>query len=400
MDNDTDNEQEVLCEKIINDLHAVFIKDSAVSSFEIIPTMLNRNKSPVIHVEHNLGLESWCAKHVYDHAHNMLMNIKKSAQQHQRYLQENDVLLKYLNVALLINPDVTTFWHLRRQLVQKTRLKMNRELKFSVLVLSKKPKSSEAFAYRRWLFSFQSVESIDWHLEIGICERCADRSASNYHAWSHRQWILQNAPSLLSSEIIRSEKFMRKHISDYSSYHYRQLVILYAYRNCYYDTNDLYHLSDLKELLAYYLVADVHTPSEILQVMLPGIDNTAVGEERLNSFLYCCNLAAHDMRLCDDQKNMYGERESFELHRRVCLKFIIEQDVCLLSGHLQGKYSPPTSPKRQEQFNQEFRQFSYDAYEFLAAVKRSERLLGAKHRKWCSLFLGFQYNEDEPEESF
>lgn len=30
MDNDTDNEQEVLCEKIINDLHAVFIKDSAV----------------------------------------------------------------------------------------------------------------------------------------------------------------------------------------------------------------------------------------------------------------------------------------------------------------------------------------------------------------------------------
>ncbi|XP_037814827.1 protein prenyltransferase alpha subunit repeat-containing protein 1 [Lucilia sericata] len=389
MDPDLDNEQIVLCEKIINDIHTVFLKDTELSSFEIIPTVLNRNKSPVIHVEHNLGLESWCAKHVYDHAHKMLMNYKK--QSLQRYVQQSDVVLKYLNVALLINPDVTGFWHMRRQLMQKNRLKMNRELKFSALVLSKKPKSNEAFAYRRWLFSFQSAESIDWQLEIGICERCADRSSSNYHAWSHRQWVLQNSPSIIRAEIMRTEKFMRKHISDYSSYHYRQLLIAQAYQLSYYDAEELQHLHDLKELINYYLIAEVQCPSQILDLMLPGIDRSAIGEQRLKAFLYCCNLSAHDMRLCDDQKNMYGERESFELHRRASLKFIVEQCVRLLSGDWVGMYSPPATPEQKQQFNLHLRKFDYNSYEFLLALKKSESLLGPKHRKWCSLFLGFDY---------
>jgi len=136
------------------------------ASFEIIPKETNCNKSPVVHVEHNLGLESWCAQHVYDHAHRTLISHRRqtSAQQLRtlQQQQQSDALAKYLNVALLINPDVTTFWHIRRQLVQKNRLSINKELQFSALVLSIKPKSNEAFAYRRWLYSFQSK----WLAEI------------------------------------------------------------------------------------------------------------------------------------------------------------------------------------------------------------------------------------------
>jgi len=73
------------------------------------------------------------------------------------------------------------------------------------------------------------ADAIDWPNEIGICERAADRCASNYHAWSHRQWILQSGPCLLQSELLRTEKFMRKHISDYSCYHYRQVLLGRAY---------------------------------------------------------------------------------------------------------------------------------------------------------------------------
>lgn len=178
------NEKKVLCEKIIRDINAVFTKDADLSvnssissfiyilyltlslslpcrsSFEIIPKETNCNKSPVVHVDHNLGLESWCAQHVYDHAHRTLISHRRQTQQQQlrtlQQQQQSDSLAKYLNVALLINPDVTTFWHIRRQLVQKNRLSINKELQFSALVLSMKPKSNEAFAYRRWLYSFQS----------------------------------------------------------------------------------------------------------------------------------------------------------------------------------------------------------------------------------------------------
>lgn len=112
----------------------------------------------MIHIEHNLGLESWCIKWIYDYSHNKIVSNKTSKQQKHG----NDTsLVKYLNVGLLINPDVASFWHLRRQLIEKNRLKVHQESLFSRLVLSKKPKSSEAFAYRRWLFSFQSKSLIN-----------------------------------------------------------------------------------------------------------------------------------------------------------------------------------------------------------------------------------------------
>ncbi|ALC49529.1 l-1-G0144, partial [Drosophila busckii] len=400
---DFDNEKKVLCEKIIRDINAVFLKDADLSSFEIIPKETNCNKSPVVHVEHNLGLESWCARHVYDHAHRTLILHRRQTQQQQlrtlQQQQQSDALAKYLNVALLINPDVTTFWHLRRQLVQKNRLSINKELQFSALVLSMKPKSNEAFAYRRWLYSFQSADAIDWPHEITICERAADRCASNYHAWSHRQWVLQSAPcTLLQSEIMRSEKFIRKHISDYSSYHYRQVLLARAYELGFYGPDDSSssassQLSSLRELLEEYELPVLKSGSadvaeSMLQILLPNLNRSSVSVQRLRSFLFCCNVAASDMRLCAEQSELYGQRDCFELHRRASLKFIVEQSVRLLSGMASGMslYLPPASGSDSASQASEF---NYDTHPFLMAVRRTECLLGDKQQRWCKLHLNF-----------
>ncbi|KAH8275711.1 hypothetical protein KR044_012456, partial [Drosophila immigrans] len=391
------NEKKVLCEKIIRDINAVFLKDADLSSFEIIPKETNCNKSPVVHVEHNLGLESWCARHVYDHAHRTLISHRRQTTQQQlrtlQQQQQSDALAKYLNVALLINPDVTTFWHIRRQLVQKNRLSINKELQFSALVLSMKPKSNEAFAYRRWLYSFQSADAIDWPHEISICERAADRCGSNYHAWSHRQWVLQNAPCLLQSELMRTEKFIRKHISDYSSYHYRQVLLSRAYELGYHVADE--QLSSLRELLADYGVlsaaegedGDVDTEEALLQLLLPNLNRSSVSVQRLRSFLYCCNVAANDVRLCAEQRALYGQRDCFELHRRAALKFIVEQCVRLLTGRASGLtlYLPPVASGSP--------QFDCEAYPFLEAVRRVETELGEKHKRWCQIHLNFGYQE-------
>ncbi|KAH8387303.1 hypothetical protein KR093_006120 [Drosophila rubida] len=384
------NEKKVLCEKIIRDINAVFLKDADLNSFEIIPKETNCNKSPVVHVEHNLGLESWCARHVYDHAHRTLISHRRQTTQQQlrtlQQQQQSDALAKYLNVALLINPDVTTFWHIRRQLVQKNRLSINKELQFSALVLSMKPKSNEAFAYRRWLYSFQSADAIDWPHEISICERAADRCASNYHAWSHRQWVLQNAPCLLQSELMRTEKFIRKHISDYSSYHYRQVLLSRAYELGYHVADE--QLSSLRDLLAeYQLAADpnVDVDEALLQLLLPNHDRSSVSAPRLRSFLYCCNVAASDVRLCVEQRALYGQRECFELHRRAVLKFIVEQCVRLLL------YLPPVSVAASggSQLNELLPQFDCESHPFLVAVRRAETAQGEKHKRWCHIHLNF-----------
>lgn len=407
------NEKKVLCEKIIRDINAVFLKDADLSSFEIIPKETNFNKSPVVHVDHNLGLESWCAQHVYDHAHRTLISHRRQTTQQQlrtlQQQQQSDALAKYLNVALLINSDVTTFWHIRRQLVQKNRLSINKELQFSALVLSMKPKSNEAFAYRRWLYSFQSADAIDWPHEISICERAADRCAGNYHAWSHRQWVLQNAPCLLQSELMRTEKFIRKHISDYSSYHYRQVLLNRAYELGFYMADDAQpRLGSLRELLAQYdLKAEENGESEseseedtgesLLQLLLPNLNRSSISAQRLRSFLFCCNVAAQDMRLCVEQRTMYGARDCFELHRRASLKFIVEQCVRLLTGLASGLglYLPPPASGSQanNELQSQLRKFDYDSYPFLVAVRRVENKLGEKHKRWCNMHLNFGYQD-------
>lgn len=118
-------------------------------TFEIIQVPFKQNKSPIQLVHNHLGIESWCIKYIYQYAHRLIIN--------QRKLNRFSLsIVKYLNCAILINPDVATFWNVRRQFVEKVQLNLTQEFQFSALVLSKKPKSSEAFFYRRWLYSFQS----------------------------------------------------------------------------------------------------------------------------------------------------------------------------------------------------------------------------------------------------
>jgi len=61
------------------------------------------------------------------------------------------LLARLLSGALLLNPDVTTFWNMRRELLQAGRLDLQGELHFTAVLLSRKPKCAEAFSHRKWV---------------------------------------------------------------------------------------------------------------------------------------------------------------------------------------------------------------------------------------------------------
>lgn len=111
-------------------------------------------------MENNLGLESWCVKYVFNYAHRVVLESSsrpsKGGGGGASWHHHNGDIIKYLNVAILLNPDVALYWNIRRYLFGHNKLNLTKEFQFSVLVLSKKPKSNEAFAYRRWLFLFLS----------------------------------------------------------------------------------------------------------------------------------------------------------------------------------------------------------------------------------------------------
>lgn len=247
--------------------------------------------------------------------------------------------------------DVQTFWNARRRLLQKDRLDIGREFKFSSIVLSKKPKSNDAFFYRRWLFSFQSYESIDWTRELALTERCASKSLSNYQAWAHRQWVLQKAPFLLQYELQTTERFIRKHIGDYSGYFHRQFILNKMNELIYFDHEPINdgNLSQYAALINYLAsigssdaqticnqqfstpVSDrviSHLPAWkiLVKIIIPQrLDNTDNDNVRIRSFLYCLNIAAYDLKLTSELKEMFGYREAFECHRRAIINFLAEK---------------------------------------------------------------------------
>lgn len=113
-----------------------------------------QNKSPVLHIENCLGLESWCVKHVYMYCYSELMDkysIKSKRKTQKISTIDSDRLIRLLNLTLLLNPEINSLWNRRRELVEGLLIDKTVELHFIRLVLSRKPKCNEAFAYRRWL---------------------------------------------------------------------------------------------------------------------------------------------------------------------------------------------------------------------------------------------------------
>lgn len=398
------DDNNAFCEKIINEIHTVFLKDPDLSGFEIIPMPSNTNKTPVVHAEHNLGLQSWCVKYIYEYAHRLILrhkndccklpvgtaSISTSSGSNCLLLTSGaggNSMVKYLNCAILINPDVATFWNLRRQLFAKNRLDISKEFQFTTVVLSKKPKSNEAFAYRRWLYLFQSSDAIDWSFEISLCEKCADKSTTNYHAWCHRQWVIMKAPHLLKFEIYKTEKFVRKHIHDYSCYNHRQFVLAKMHESAYFDEEDGGDLTDLLLYAGALLDTTVSNVGELLELLIPNINAAHMNKTTLQSLLFCLNLAAYDLRFCEELRSIYGESQAFESHRRFMLKFIV--DRCREARNALAKEKNGEVSVCKQPLNKITKLENQESI-FIRAIKNNEKNRTASHhQKWCQLFIGF-----------
>ncbi|XP_030020111.2 protein prenyltransferase alpha subunit repeat-containing protein 1 [Manduca sexta] len=241
-----DEDKFALVEKIIKDIDNVMLKNDELCAFDIVPVESNfQNKSPVLHLEYCLGLESWCVKHVYMYCYSEIMDKYLSKPKRKNFKLtsiHSEKLARLLNVTLLLNPDLSTLWNKRREMVLKCFLDKGSELRFTRLVLSRKPKCNDAYAYRRWLLELiLQDESLQLNRievlvneELFICELAADKSPNNYHSWNHRMWLVNTLKTiqrrfdmnlLYIKEYVFSERWTSKHVSDFSCFHYRQFCI-------------------------------------------------------------------------------------------------------------------------------------------------------------------------------
>ncbi|KFO97630.1 Protein prenyltransferase alpha subunit repeat-containing protein 1, partial [Calypte anna] len=202
------------------------------------------NRSPIILVENKLGVESWCVKFLLPYVHNKLLLYR----QRKQWLNK-DELIDITCTLLLLNPDFTTAWNVRKELILSGTLNPLKDLHLGKLALTKFPKSPETWIHRRWVLqqliqenSLPSlvtkgnlgaapVERIHQLLqeEMNVCSEAAGRYPSNYNAWSHRIWVLQHLGKLtakvLLDELSSTKYWVSMHVSDHSGFHYRQFLL-------------------------------------------------------------------------------------------------------------------------------------------------------------------------------
>ncbi|XP_026741191.1 protein prenyltransferase alpha subunit repeat-containing protein 1 isoform X1 [Trichoplusia ni] len=355
-----------LVERIIKDLNNVLMRPG-LTDFDIVPVESNKNKSPVLYEDTSVGLESWCVKMVYMHCYNELMEnylshpkrrLSKPSNVNQKRLSD------LLNTTLLLNPDITTLWNKRREMMEKNFLEWVSELQFARLVISRKPKCNEAFMYRRWILEdvlreevmhpYQFIDALVEE-EISICTMAADKCPNNYHCWDHRRWLLVllwsirfdfDSTLLFYNEYKFIKDWTANHVSDHSCYHYRQFVLkkLYHFDERWNEFEQLMNV-DLRKNLANFINAHVESdPSaklckiikhcledyEIVVALLGHCPGNCKCYSPYSVTYKKLELLLYELVQSDDLLKYYKYHETLWYHRR----FIVSELLLTIYNHL------------------------------------------------------------------
>ncbi|KAM6304205.1 protein prenyltransferase alpha subunit repeat-containing protein 1 [Podargus strigoides] len=235
----------VLVQRVVKDIRNAFQRNPHIDEIGLIPCPEARyNRSPIVLVENKLGVESWCVKFLLPYVHNKLLLYR----QRKQWLNK-DELTDVTCTLLLLNPDFTTAWNVRKELILSGTLNPLKDLHLGKLALTKFPKSPETWIHRRWvlqqLIQENSLPSLVTKGNLGaapvermhrlvqeemnVCSEAAGRYPSNYNAWSHRIWVLQHLGKLsvkvLLDELSSTKYWVSMHVSDHSGFHYRQFLL-------------------------------------------------------------------------------------------------------------------------------------------------------------------------------
>ncbi|XP_068857165.1 protein prenyltransferase alpha subunit repeat-containing protein 1 isoform X2 [Aphelocoma coerulescens] len=320
----------VLVQRVVKDIRNAFQRNPHIDEIGLIPCPEARyNRSPIVLVENKLGVESWCVKFLLPYVHNKLLLYR----QRKQWLNK-DELIDITCTLLLLNPDFTTAWNVRKELILSGTLNPLKDLHLGKLALTKFPKSPETWIHRRWVLQQLIQESSLPSLaskgnlgaapverihrlvqeEMNVCSEAAGRYPSNYNAWSHRIWVLQHLAKLtvkvLLDELSSTKYWVSMHVSDHSGFHYRQFLLNSLIRRTVTDNN----------ILVQNQMVNEQNPSLQKGEESAGTEAACAEEQSLD--LPCC--LDEEMELCTELIDNYPGHETLWCHRCV---FYLQQHL-------------------------------------------------------------------------
>ncbi|XP_041792934.1 protein prenyltransferase alpha subunit repeat-containing protein 1 [Chelmon rostratus] len=343
---ESEEEVDVLVQRVVKDITNAFKRNPNIDEIGVIPCPEARyNRSPIVLVENKLGVESWCVKFLLPYVHNKLLLYRQ-----RKHWLDREALVDITCTLLLLNPDFTTAWNVRKELLQCGVLNPEKDLYLGKLALTKFPKSPETWIHRRWVLQQilcqssaggrsrvkqqqqDEAEQADaersqqlsdhlartLHQEMKVCCDAACRYPSNYNAWSHRIWVLQHMAmgnvKVFHDELSSMRLWVSMHVSDHSGFHYRQFLL-----------KEL--ITELSQAPASTTSSPQHHSSTVPSSSphhhshaqangeLSGAE-AAGEEEKQLSFTAVLQLFHQEMELCSDLIQSFPGHETLWSHRR------------------------------------------------------------------------------------
>ncbi|VDN02453.1 unnamed protein product [Thelazia callipaeda] len=139
--------------------------------------------------------------------------------------------------ALAKNPEIYTFWNIRRKgidiLLKESEQKneepsdreslIRAELLLTETCLEKNCKSYSAWFHRFWCF--KQLKKPDVDKELALCEKFLSMDCRNFHCWDYRRQIVHFFDMPYRAELEFSTRLIDSNFSNYSSWYYRSYLL-------------------------------------------------------------------------------------------------------------------------------------------------------------------------------
>ena len=141
--------------------------------------------------------------------------------------------------VLLANPDITTLWNIRKEMLEiilsffgnfapsninDHDANLKKELDLTLQCLQNNPKSYGAWHHRCW--SMLKMKNPNWDNELALCNKYLSLDERNFHCWDYRRFVVKhNANISAHDELNYSYDKIEEKIENYSAWHYRSKLL-------------------------------------------------------------------------------------------------------------------------------------------------------------------------------
>lgn len=220
----------------------------------------------------------------------------------------DDEILSLTQKLLEKNPDMYTFWNIRRETIDRkmtalreleivsesqvsTKIEslLRGELFLTQLCLEANHKSYSAWFHRGWVL--QQQEHPDVKGELGLCDRALKLDCRNFHTWDHRRVVAKLGCLGRSEELEFSNRLIAQNFSNYSAWHYRAVIHLkdQATNENIYRLDDMTINDELKKVTSAFFTDPYDQSAWVYTRFLLEMDSRKIFSKS-NSLMACVPL--------------------------------------------------------------------------------------------------------------